>query len=330
MTLFDASGTAAGVATVGGGTPALSIPLGGTGVGTTTSSGTANLNMGSGAGTAAGTSTTLGGTALAMVVAGLILGAATVQGDAHPQAAGTASGAATVSGTAAVLAGIGETIPGTATTAGSVGLNQISTGQVSGTSIVSVDLTTPASGTAAGTSTVSQVTPTRFRDFSGYIFGKGTLVWSYPRPMVGKTVIASHVVVTTVEPAIRAVVAPPKCFRYHQGLQRGDLSIFISVRAGPLSPYKVTYTMFQLRPSGSRFQVGPAHRTPSSGSVGEYYATGRAGDAGQPGDWIIRWEYQRSFGGAFQTKEQEFRVLDAVLANDPKDSTVRIRKYGWN
>lgn len=330
MALVDASGTVAGVATVEGGTPALSIPLGGTASGAATASGTANLNMGSGAGTVAGSSTLSGGTAMAMVAAITIAGMAMVEGDVHPQGAGTIVGVATVSGTAQVLVGLGGTIDGSTTLSGDTGGNYIITGIIHGQATVSADWTTTASGTINGTSSLSSPASFRVREFKGYIFGKGALHWSYPLPIVGKTILAAHVVVQEGIPVLKGIVAPAKCFRYLQLLQRGDLSIYISDRAGPVSPFRVTFTMFQVRPNGTRVQVGPAHRTPASGVVGEFYATGRAGETGQPGDWVIRWEYQRSFNGAFQTKEQEFRVLDAVLANDPQDATVRIRKYGWN
>jgi hypothetical protein len=131
-------------------------------------------------------------------------------------------------------------------------------------------------------------------------------------------------------PAVRAVVAPPKTFRYLQVLQRGDLPIYICSRNGPVSPYAVSYTLYQQRPDGTKFQVGPAGRTPAEGEVGEYYVTGRAGESGQPGCWTVVWTWQRSFDGATETKNMEFRVEDAVLAADPRDVTVRVRKYGWN
>jgi hypothetical protein len=111
--------------------------------------------------------------------------------------------------------------------------------------------------------------------------------------------------------------------------QRGDLAIYIRDAAGPVSPVRVVYTLYQKRPNGTRFQVGPS-RLPVKGDVGEYYATGRAGELGQPGDWVIVWEYQESPQFKAQTKEMTFRVLDAVMANDPMDATVRCRKYGWN
>ena len=329
MALKDASGTAAGVATVVG-TGAMNLPLGGSAAGTSSAAGTANLNMASGAGSVAGSSTVVGGTALAMVVAGLLAGQATVQGDVHPQGAGTASGTSTATATAAVLVGIAETVAGSSTVTGTAALNQIVTGQAAGQATVSGDWTTTASGTAAGQATVSQLNPIRIRNFSGRVAGTSQMVWSYPRPIFGRATVAGHVVVETHLPPVNAIVAPPKSFRWLQNLQRGDLPVYLSDRNGPVSPHLVFYTTYQKRPNGTRFQVGASKRTPVSGSVGEYYATGRAGELGQPGDWVIRWIFQRSFDGALQTEEMEFRVLDAVLAEDPLDATVRIRKYGWS
>lgn len=119
-------------------------------------------------------------------------------------------------------------------------------------------------------------------------------------------------------------------FRYLQAFQRGDLPLFVSDAEGPVSPYLVVFTMFFVRPDGSRAQVGPSYRTPVQGDVGEFYATGRAGESGQPGCWMIRWQYQRSFDSDVQCKDMYFRVLDAVQAADPRDTLQRCRKYGWN
>lgn len=329
MALKDASGTAAGVATVTG-TGAMNLPLGGSSAGASTSTGTAAMNMGSGAGSVAGSSTTLGGTALAMVIAGLLVGQAAVQGDVHPQGAGTASGTSTATATATMLVGIAETVAGSSTVTGAAALNQIVTGQVAGQATVSGDLTTPAAGTAVGQATVSQLNPIRIRNFTGRVAGTSRMVWSYPRPMVGHATVVGHVVVETHLPPVNAIVAPPKSFRWLQTLQRGDLPVYLSDKNGPISPHLVFYTMYQKRPNDTRFQVGPTKRAPVPGTVGEYYATGRAGEQGQPGNWVIRWVFQRSFDGALQTEEMDFRVLDAVLAEDPLDATVRIRKYGWS
>lgn len=122
----------------------------------------------------------------------------------------------------------------------------------------------------------------------------------------------------------------PKTFRFLQVFQRGDLPIYIYDENGPVVPERINYTLYFVYPTGALRLVGPAQRTPVSGELGEFYATGRAGESSQPGCWLIRWEFQRTLLDAVQTKEMNFRVFDAVLAADPHDTLTRCRKYGWN
>lgn len=106
------------------------------------------------------------------------------------------------------------------------------------------------------------------------------------------------------------------------------MAIYLSTSDGPVDPVGISYTLFQVRSDQSLVQVGSSH-TPTHGGVGEYYVTGRAGELGQPGNWLIRWEYQYTAMSLPETKEDTFVVQDAVLAKLP-DSSVRIQKYGWN
>jgi hypothetical protein len=121
----------------------------------------------------------------------------------------------------------------------------------------------------------------------------------------------------------------PKTFRYMQWYQRDDLSILLCDDNGPVDPVWVRFTLYLVMPSGVRRQIGVAQRTPVHGGVGEFYASGKAGDGGQPGDWVIVWEFRLESQSVNQTTEMEFQVLDAVAANDPLDETVRCRRYGW-
>jgi hypothetical protein len=164
--------------------------------------------------------------------------------------------------------------------------------------------------------------------FSGQIAGTSSFEISYPLPIHGTSSI-SGVLEVISHTVYGATTCPSKCFRYMEFFQRGDLAIYIRNAVGPVSPVRVVYTLYQQRPNGTRFQVGPS-RLPVSGDVGEYYATGRAGELGQPGDWVIVWEYQESRSVKPQYKEMTFRVSDAVMADSSQDATVRCRKYGWN
>lgn len=282
-----------------------------------------------GSGVSSGVATVTGSATLFAVLSGLILGQASVTGDSHPQGAGTASGASTVTGDATSEYHVSTSLVGDSSVTSGAGVLWLGSGTVEGSSTLEWDYFTNGAGTVAGTSTVSG---SGFRTLiaRGYIFGTGRFVWAgAPLPIYGRSVVTGHPVVDTHLPAVQAVVAPPKSFRYLQLLQRGDLPIYLCSKTGPVSPFWVGFTMYQVLPCGARKRVGPFQRTPVKGLVGEFYAVGRAGESGQPGNWVIVWEWRQNFNGAVQSKEMAFRVLDAVAAADPRDSTVRCRKYGW-
>jgi hypothetical protein len=120
-------------------------------------------------------------------------------------------------------------------------------------------------------------------------------------------------------------------FAWNHLFQRGDLGIFLRDHLGPTHPVSISYVMFYVRPDGSRVQAGPSNRFPARcHRLGAFYVTGRAGEFGQPGDWIVRWSFQKTFYAPIQVEEQSFRVEDAVLAQDPNDVTERVTKYDWS
>jgi hypothetical protein len=128
----------------------------------------------------------------------------------------------------------------------------------------------------------------------------------------------------------RAITMGPKSFRWLQPLQRGDLSVFVCDDRGAITPVRVAYSLIQLRLDGTRKYVGPQERTPVAGGVGEFYATGRAGESGQPGEWVIEWVYQRTYQSDLQRTEMPFQVLDAVAVGDPREQLERKIKFGWS
>lgn len=327
MAWVDGSGTASGVASaLGSGT--LRYGAGGATSGLTALLAAAVLFVG-GSGHILGTSTGSATANLVGVLAGTASGSSTVIGDYRVNASGTASGVGTMTATVSVLRGGVGIAAGSSTVTGSGGVVYISTGQIGGLGELLWDNFVDSDGSISGLATVTGY-GRRILWARGWIFGSSRMTFSYPLPIYGKGTLTGSPVVDRVPLAIYAIVAPSKCFRYLQTFQRGDLPIYISNPAGAVSPVRVAYTLYQVRPDGSRRQVGPLNRTPVQGIVGEFYATGRAGESGQPGEWVIRWEFQRTFQSEVQTKEMSFRVLDAVLAADPRDSLVRCRKYGWN
>jgi len=94
--------------------------------------------------------------------------------------------------------------------------------------------------------------------------------------------------------------------------QRGDIPFYVTDLAGnPLSPYSVRYTMYFTPKNGTcPVRVGPEDRIPVQVDVGEYYATGVAGQCGQPGDWCVRWKAQEVFEGPTISDTFCFKVFD--------------------
>lgn len=264
------------------------------------------------------------------ILEGFATGTSLVWGETHPFGAGAALGAGVLNpSTANILAGASGVAAGTSVVGGSAGVLILSSGHASGQGTLAWNYLVDGAGIATG---ASSMTGAGFKYVTavGRMLGTSRMVWSYPMPMRGRSVMVGHAEVVCVPPLLRTNCTPPKTLRYLELIQRGDLAIYISDRQGPVSPVRVTYTMYWVRANGTRLQVGPADRIPARGAVGEFYATGRAGEQGQPGNWVIKWSFQYSFQSSVQTKEQCFCVKDAVLAADPRDTTVRVRKMGWN
>jgi hypothetical protein len=229
-----------------------------------------------------------------------------------------------------VVHGASCAVSGDASLDGAAGKLQIATGQIHGTSLVEWNYFENGEGLIDGQATVTG-SGSRIVTATGRVWGTSSLNWiGAPLPIHGTSVMVGHAVVDHQLPAVRAIVSPPKSFRYLQHLQRGDLPVYICDRSGPVGPVWVRFTMYQVLCCGARKQIGPGRRVPVQGEVGEFYAVGRAGEQGQPGNWVIVWEWRRTIHSATQSKEMEFQVLDAVLAADPRDVIVRHRKYGWN
>jgi hypothetical protein len=283
-----------------------------------------------GAGTTSGSATVSGLGVLIGVLAGLVAGQATVLGDMNPQGAGTAAGVSTVSGASTSAYHVSSSVSGDSATTAAAGTLQLVSGTTSGVGTLEWDYFVNGAGESNGVATVTGV-GSRTVVSRGYVRGVGQLLWAgAPMPIYGRATVVGNPVVDHHLPAVKAIVAPPRGFRYLQLLQRGDLPIYICSNSGPVSPFWVSFTMYQVLCCGARKRVGPFQRTPANGLVGEFYATGRAGETGQPGNWVIVWEWRQNFNGGIQRKEMEFQVLDAVAAADPRDVTVRCRKYGWS
>ncbi len=127
------------------------------------------------------------------------------------------------------------------------------------------------------------------------------------------------------------VPCPPKQFRWGHMFGIGDLVLrLVDTSGNPLSAFDVRYTMMRTFPGGAVLQAGPGGKVPVMQKVGLYYATGIAGENGQPGNWIIRWCYRRNFGGPVSTSDAPFIVVDSVSRPVPGDRACRTTKYGWD
>jgi hypothetical protein len=160
--------------------------------------------------------------------------------------------------------------------------------------------------------------------------GSSTFQYSIPLVAAGASSMSVVPVVDRHLRPIRAITMGPKTFGWLHLLQRGDLSVFICDGAGPVIPVAIQYRLIQVRLNGSRQALGPQARSPAAGFPGEFYVTGRAGEHGQPGQWIVEWTFRRAWQSTPQIVELPYMVLDAVMAGDGRDVTCRKIKFGWN
>lgn len=161
----------------------------------------------------------------------------------------------------------------------------------------------------------------------GAFRGHGSLVWSYPMPLRGFTTLTAYMEVFRV-PVPICLRPTVRSYRWSQDFQRGDLAIWLrQIGGAAISPFRVTYALYQVVPGDQLRLVGPLERQPATGDVGEFWATGIAGAGGQPGRWVVKWRYQVSFNGPTYEEAMEFDVLDAFRAGVPDPS--RICKRGW-
>lgn len=160
--------------------------------------------------------------------------------------------------------------------------------------------------------------------------GSSRFLYIAPLVIQGASYIAVAPVVDRHLRPLRAITLGPKTFRWLQPFQRGDLPVFVCDQHTPMIPYRVTYRLLQVRADGSRKLIGPRDRVPAAGDVGEFYATGQAGQGGQVGQWMIEWQLQRTSQSRPEYVEMRFQVLDAVSVGNPRDLLPRRIKFGWS
>jgi hypothetical protein len=167
----------------------------------------------------------------------------------------------------------------------------------------------------------------RSRMLHGHISGTSLVTYAQPMPIICGCNLSAYLEVVRV-PAPLSCKSSIRTLRLGQMLQRGDLGIWITqIGKGAISPYRVTYTLYQGLPGCVPKLIGPSDRYPAQGDIGEYYATGIAGDGGQPGRWRIVWRYQLTYGGPVLEEAMCFMIQDAIAAGSPPPTCTRQR--GW-
>jgi hypothetical protein len=117
-----------------------------------------------------------------------------------------------------------------------------------------------------------------------------------------------------------------KSFSYLQLLKAADLTIVFQKDNTYTSPYTVMYSLCEVLSNGLVVRRTPTHCAVQD-NVGVYHAVGFAGEGGQPGQWLVRWEWQMYFGGPTETRDDPFMVVDC--ASNPNDHLPRAKKDGW-
>jgi len=184
-------------------------------------------------------------------------------------------------------------------------------------------------GTVTSTGNLNSPSPTIILNFDPVIFGRGQLIWNGPDQARGFGTLAAFMEIIHIPaPACATCTCPKTAFHWMQDFQKGDLGICLTDNFGnPIGPVMVQYTLFWVQKGCVPHQVGCCGRKPVSAGLGKYYITGTAGEGGQPGLWIARWQFQKSFGAPIQERDVCFFVQDAIAAGD---KTFRVCKYGWD
>lgn len=246
---------------------------------------------------------------------------------------GNLVGAGSVTSTPVVVHLVSGHLDGAGSLTGSVIQTLIFGAQIVGSGTLQDGLLITLLGTLSGAGDISATTQQLVALRPLPLVGSGSLRDSLPLPLTGFGFLTGFVEVIKLP----RPYCPPrhdKTFRFGYILTRGDLELRVCDAAGsPFAPVVVLYAFYQIVPGGQRMLVGPPNRRPatdsSQGKVGRYYATGTAGELGQPGNWVVVWRFQRSWWTPTETFEESFKVVDEVTSGDPGALYGRCIKYGW-
>ena len=166
---------------------------------------------------------------------------------------------------------------------------------------------------------------------SGSIWGSGSLNTSIPEPIYGIAVVTAYMDIIHVPFPICELSTISTVFRWGHVFTVGDLELNLQDSCGnPFTPVSISYTLYQMQQGNTLKQIGPSGRIPVSSKVGNFYVTGTAGECGQPGLWVVRWSYQKTFSSSIIEEDCFFQVVDSVSCPIPGDNLARCCKYGWD
>jgi hypothetical protein len=247
---------------------------------------------------------------------------------------GTANGVGNITGGIRIIERLSGDADGSASVSPSLLFQTILlSGQAHGFGDFSDDILVPLFGEADGHATLSSPHLSAVLLAFGSVGGSASLFDTGPIPIVGVGTVLGFLYQETIpRPVNHANCPPPLTFRWGYTFNLGDLQLTITDSTGTryMTPVDVSYTMFQYAKSGVLMQVGPTGKRAITQKNGIFYAVGTAGEGGQPGSWLIRWCYRRTFNGPVVSVDQPFQVVDAISGPIVGDPTCRVTKYGWD
>jgi hypothetical protein len=210
----------------------------------------------------------------------------------------------------------------------SLHLHMVFSGRLYGSTLLSDTFLENFSDSLNGSTSFSNPILHLRKHFGEVTTGETRLGVCLPYAVVGCTALAANLRVVTIQP-LSCVCGTSKSFRWAHLFTKNDLTLSLRNGFAPITVYEVWYTLFQVRPGGTRILIGPQKRMPVVQGVGEYYVSGYVGREGQPGSWQLTWSYRKSFNGPVRTETVDFTVVDSVSSPIPGDPTCRVKKYGW-
>ena len=197
-------------------------------------------------------------------------------------------------------------------------------GQVQGIGAFQDLLSIFVSGTTEGQGT-AEATLYRVLPLRGRVEGQGRIQESPAWRFGGCGLLSGYLDVRRVPPPVSHMLRPIPSFRWGHEFEPDDLMLALVNSVGtPYAPASIFFRMLRVV-QGGVFPVGPQVRKPVTDPkrLGVYHASGVAGELGQPGRWVIEWQWKQYSYTPIKIERRPFVVLDAVALNHTPG------KNGW-